>query len=115
MTTLCTTISKNTGIIFNVRHNLNKNTVLLLYRSLIQPYIDYCTIIWATLRVITLKGCFENKKKALRAITLTKRNEYATPLFKNLNILTVYDINTLQTLCFVYKVVNNLLLKHFII
>ena len=41
ITTLCTKISKNAGIIFKVHHNLNKNIVLLLYRSLIQPYLDY--------------------------------------------------------------------------
>ena len=38
---------------------------------------------------------------------------HTTPLFKHLNILNVYDINKLQTLFFVYKAVNNLLLKHF--
>ena len=54
-------------------------------------------------------GCFKKQKKALRAITFTKWNAHTTPLFKHLNILTVYDINKLQILCFVYKAVNNLL------
>ena len=106
-------MSKKTGIIFKVRHSLNKNTVLLLYRSLIQPYLDYCNIIWATGHSNNLERLFRKQKKALRAITFTKRNAHITPLFKHLNILTVYDINKLQTLCFVYKAVNNLLPRHF--
>ena len=83
---------QNTGIIFNVSHNLNENTVLLLYRSLIQPYLDYCNMSEQQVIAITWKGCFENKK-ALPAIT--KWNAHTTPLFKHLKILTVYDINKL--------------------
>ena len=72
ITTLCTKISKNTDIIFKVRHNLHKNTVLLLYRSLIQPYLDYCNIIWAKGHSNKLEKLFQKQKKALRAITFTK-------------------------------------------
>ena len=60
-----------------------------------------------------MKGCFENQKKAPRAIKITKWNAHTTPPFKHINILTVYDIIKLQTLCFVYKAVNNLRPKHF--
>ena len=115
ITTVCTKVSKNAGIIVKGRHNINKNTVLLLYHSLIQPYLDYCNIIWATglvVLAITLKAVSKTKK-ALRAITFRKWNAHTNPLFAYLNILIVYDINKLQTLCFVYKAVNNLLPKHF--
>ena len=60
-----------------------------------------------------LERLFRKQNKALRAITFTKWYPDTTQLFKHLNILTVYDINKLQTLCFVYKAVNNLLPKHF--
>ena len=63
ITTLCTKISKNAGIIFKVRHNLNKNTVLLIYCSLIQPYLDYCNIIWATGHSNNLERLFRKQKK----------------------------------------------------
>ena len=113
ITTLCTKVSRNIGIIFKVRHNLNENTVLLLYCSLIQPYLDYCNFIWATGHSNNLERLIENKEKDLRATTFTKWNAHTTPLFKHLNMLTVYDVNKLQTLCFVYKAVNNLLPRHF--
>ena len=40
-------INKNMGIIFRTRNNLNRNTLLMLYHSIIQPYLDYCNIVWA--------------------------------------------------------------------
>ena len=64
ITTLCTKISKNITVIFKVRHNLNKNTVLLLYRSLIQLYLDYCNIIWATDHSNNLERLFRKQKKS---------------------------------------------------
>ena len=70
ITTLCTKISKNTGIIFTVRHNLNKNTVLLLYRSLIQPYLDYCNIIWATVHSNNLERLFRKHKNFFALLLL---------------------------------------------
>ena len=98
ITTSFTKVSKNTGIIFKVRLNLNKNTVLLLYRSFIQPFLDTATLSGQQVIAITTKGCFENKKKVIRANTFTKWNAHTAPLLKHLNILTVYDINKLQTL-----------------
>ena len=87
---------------FKVRHNLNNDTVLLLYRSFIQPYLDYCNIIWATGHSNNLERLFRKQKKS-SCYYITKWNAHTIPLFKQLNILTVYDINKLQTLCFVYK------------
>ena len=40
-------ISKNMDIIFRTRNNLNRNTLLMLYHSIIQPYLDYCNIVLA--------------------------------------------------------------------
>ena len=74
--TLCTKIRQNTDIIFKGRQNLNKNTVLLLYHSLIQPNLDECNIIWATGHSNNLERLFQKQKKALRAITFTKWNAH---------------------------------------
>ena len=68
ITTVCTKVSKNTGI-FKVRHNLNSITLLLLYRSLIQLYLDYCNIIWAT-------GHSNNLERLLRKQTKNSSGYY---------------------------------------
>ena len=95
MTTLCTKVSKIQALFLKVRHNLNKNTVLLFCRSFIQSYLDYCNIIWATGHSNNLERLFR-KQKALRAITFTKWNAHTTPHFKHLKLLTVYDINKFE-------------------
>ena len=45
--TISNKIRKNVGMIFRTRNNLNRNTLLMLYHSMIQPYLDYCNIVWA--------------------------------------------------------------------
>ena len=39
---------------------------------------------------------------------------HAPPIFSKLNILTVFGINKLQTACFMYKVMNNLVPSYFV-
>ena len=42
---VCTKVNKNTGILYRTRKNINNNTLLLLYQTLIQAYLEYCNII----------------------------------------------------------------------
>jgi len=39
-------IAKNIGIIKKLKYKLSAATLLLLYNTLIQPYLFYCTIVW---------------------------------------------------------------------
>ena len=45
----------------------------------------------------------------MRAIVFAKWNAHTNEIFKKLNVLTVHDINKLQTCCFVYRSMHNLL------
>ena len=42
-------------------------------------------------------------------LTNSHRKAHVAPLFKQMNVLNVYDINKLQIVCFVYKSMNSLL------
>ena len=64
ITTLCTQISKNTGIIFKVRHNLNKITLLLLY--VFNHILTSTTLSGQHLIAITLKD-FRKRAHLLNA------------------------------------------------
>jgi hypothetical protein len=110
---ICNKISKNTGIILRTRNNLTHETLLMLYRSLIQPYIEYCNIIWAAGESTSLANLFRKQKKAIRAITFAKRNAHTGQIFKQLLIPTLYEVNKYQTSCFVFKSVNNMLPPQF--
>ena len=106
-------LSKNIGIIFKVRHNLSSSTLVMLYRILIQPYCDYCNVVWAAGSSHSLQTLFKKQKKAIRAIVFAKFNAHSKPIFKKTHVLTIHDINKLQTACFVYKAINKLLPPRF--
>jgi hypothetical protein len=111
--TICNKISKNIGILFRTRNKLTPATLLMLYRTLIQPYIDYCNIVWAAGESVSLANLFRKQKKAIRAITFAKWDAHTSPIFHKLHICTLYEINKFQTACFVYKSLNGLLPSQF--
>ena len=106
-------ISKSLGIILKARRNLNSDTLFKLYHTLVQPYLDYCNIVWASIPSGALLKLCRNHKKALRIITFSKRNCHSKPLFRRLEILPVTDLNKYQVLCIVYKALNGLQPAHF--
>ena len=58
---------------------------------------EVASLHWA---IVTLQ------KKAVRAITSSAYNAHTSPIFKNLRLLKIYDIYTLQQLKFYYKMVH---------
>ena len=49
------------------------------------------------------------QKRAVRLISKSEYRAHSSPIFKDLRILKLSDINTFQTLMFMYKIKNNLL------
>ena len=72
-----------------VKKNVDVNVLKMLYHSLIQPYFQYCNIIWATHHTQHIELLFRKQKKAVRIISLL--NGMLTP---NLYLLTIVYINT---------------------
>ena len=111
--TVCSKVCKSSGIWHRTRKNLNAGTLLLLYQTLIQPYFDYCNIIWSVGESVRLEKLFVKQKKATRAITFAKWNANTDRLFANLRLLKLDDINVYQTSSFIYKSRHGLLPPHF--
>ena len=86
-----------------------RSVLLSLYHALVEPYLQYCNIIWAGHRTSALMDLFLCQKRLMRIITNSSRLSHSAPLFKQLSILPVYDINNLQVGCFMYSAVNRLL------
>ena len=87
-----------------VKKNVDINVLKMLYHSLIQPYFQYCNIIWATHHTQHIELLARKQKKAARIISLSKWNARTKPLFVNHRILTLSIINRFQVCCFMYKV-----------
>ena len=70
-----------------VKKNVDINVFKMLYHSLIQPYFQYCNVIWATHHIQHIELLARKQKKAVRIISLSKWNAHTKPLFLNHRIL----------------------------
>ena len=96
-------MSKTIGIIAKVRHLL-LGSARTLYMTLVEPYINYCNIVWAQPdSTCHLNKILKIQKKYCRIITFSDFRAHSEPLFKQLNILTVYKIYKYQLSLFMYK------------
>ena len=53
-------ITGTIGILKRIRHFISKESLLLLYHTLIEPYFRYCSIVWGQ--------CSETLKDKLRTL-----------------------------------------------
>jgi hypothetical protein len=106
-------MQKNIGIIFRIRQKIPTNILLLLYQTLVHPYIEYCNIIWAIRPGIFLNKLIVCQKRAIRTITFSHFNAHTAPLFRKLNILSAHNVNRLQVACFMYQAMHNSLPPHY--
>ena len=79
------------------------NVRLMLYNALILPHLNYCVTAWGYQcnRIIKLQ------KKAIRIVMISSYNAHTESFFKNLKLLKIQDILTLQTLKINHKFRNN--------
>ena len=91
--------SRITGILNTLKYVLPVRIKLILYNTLLLPHINYCLMTWGFQhhRISLIQ------KKAIRIITVSKYNAHTSPLFKQLSLLTVKDMHSLQELKFYYK------------
>lgn len=97
-------IYKSTGIIREVGHLVSKQCLHTLYYSIIYPYLSYCNIVWGSTFTTTLKKILILQNHFVRLASRSVWDATAAPLFKNLQILTIYDINSYQICIFMCKI-----------
>ena len=100
---LCQKISKSIGVIYRSRFYLSTKTKISLYYSLVYPYLSYCNIVWSSTYVTNLNRIFLLQKRAVRALTNAHYYSHTAPLFKQLRLLDIYNINSYYTARFMYS------------
>ena len=83
-------IAKSTGIIIKSRQFFLSNTLCTLYNSLILPYLQYCSIIWASTYSSHLQPLFRLQKKALRIITHSPPHAHTYSLFNKFSTYLIF-------------------------
>ena len=102
-------ISRGIGILYKLRNILTLDVLIMLYNSLIFPYISYCNIVWGNSSDLNINAILRLQKKAIRICTGSHFIANTNPLFHRLRTLKIADVNTLQTAIFMYKLTSNIL------
>ena len=102
-------ITRNIGILKRIRHFIPKESLLLLYHTLIEPYFKYCSIVWGQCSE-TLKGKLQTlQNKAARALAKVRYDEANhSKLLTDFSWLSVKNLIKLDMGIFAYKELNNL-------
>ena len=102
-------ITCNIGILKRIRHFIPKESLLLLYHTLIEPYFKYCSIVWGQCSE-TLRDKLQTlQNKAARAIAKVPYDEANHgKLSTDFGWLSVRNLIKLDMGIFAYKELNNL-------
>ena len=86
-------VAKGIGILCKARRVLNRDSLITLYYSFIYPHLSYCNQIWGNLSLNALKRLDILQKRAIRIICGVHPRTHTLPLFKQLHILNLVQIN----------------------
>ena len=106
-------VKRSIGTLSKLRYYLNSKTLLDLYYALVYPFLTYCIIAWGNTYQTSLQPLFVLQKKAIRIITFSSFFEHTGPLFKDLNVIKLFDEVTFHIAVFMYKFKNQLLPNNF--
>ena len=93
-----TVICRNIGIISRAKFLLTKKLLILLYNSLVLPYLNYCLVIWGSNFETNLHPIIVAQKRAIRLIAGVGRTAHTSPLFRELRLLKLTDLLNKQLL-----------------
>ena len=103
LTNISNKISKTSAVIFKIRDFLPPYILIKLYYSLVEPYLNYCTIIFGNSYQSHLNSLEISQRKCIRTIYNTSFLAHTDPIFADLKILKFKDIYRLNLGVFVFK------------
>ena len=102
-------ISKISGILHKLKYIFSKKILLILYKSVIVPHLNYGLLLWGA----NLKDMFLLQKKAIRLVTHNSYTSHTEPIFKEKGLLSLPDLFLLNKLKFLHKLFHNNLPLYF--
>ena len=102
-------LSKSCGILYQIRNKIPLYAAKLIYLTLALPYLNYCNIVWSTCPPSYLQRLITTQKKLIRLIAKSARLDHTSPLFHQLHLLKLNDLNATNLSIFVFKSINNLI------
>ena len=106
---VCTKVSRGVGILRKLRTLVPTRVLYMIYYSIIFPHLNYCNIVWGNTYKTNIDKLLSIQKKCIRIITKSPRMSHSSPLFKETNILPLYDLIKFNSLNFMYSFYNGTL------
>ena len=96
-------LSKINGILNRLKYIYPAQVLLILYKSLFVPHINYGSLVWGQ----NCNSINKMQKKAIRTTTHSNYIAHSEPLLKDLNLLSVKDLMDLKLIKFLHKLYHN--------
>ena len=110
---VCNKISKSIAILRFLRTSFPKKILKMIYMAIIHSHINYCNLIWGSADKSNLQPILLLQKKAVRLISMSGYLDESQPLFKSLEILSIYQNYILNCSLFAHKCIHQNLFPQF--
>ena len=105
-------VAKKVNVLGRIGHNLTQWTKQTIYRSIINPHFQYCSTILFLLSNSEINVLQKKQNQALRIILKCNRYTSINSMLDRVNMFSVKQILTLNTLIFIFKILHGLLPEH---
>ena len=114
ITELSTKLARVSGVFFKIRYFLPIDVLKSLYYAMFFfPFLWYVITVWGLTYPTYLQPLFILQKRMIKAMTYSSVLDHSDPLFRDLELLRLSDIHSLQLLSFVYNCVNHITPDYF--
>ena len=100
---VCLKLSKITGILYKVRHNLTTEAMISIYYTLCYPHLIYCVSIWACTWPSFLTKLTIAQNKIFRCIFFLKKFDSTDLIYAEERILKFTFVHKYFTLLLIFK------------
>ena len=97
-----------------IRKFTSPENLVKVYKSVIEPYFDYCSIVWDTLSIELTDKLQRLQNRAARIITGATYNVRSKNVLEKLEWLPLKERRVEQKAIMMYKIVNNLAPKYMV-
>jgi hypothetical protein len=100
---LSTKIASGVGVINRCKKLMPRSVLLNIYFALVYSHLFYCCILWGNASKTLLKPLQTLQNRALRHVFNLPYRTSASPLFKKLTLLKVYDLAHYQQALYLHQ------------
>ena len=101
-------VSRGIGMLKYSKRYLPKESLIMLYRSLVEPYVRYCCPVWGSCGASALDKLQKLQNRAARIVANSPCDASALPLMGSLRWLAIRELIDFETSKMVYKSQNAL-------